>query len=146
MYAEGDQFLGVDAKGCLAVAKKYNPKLSFTNLTELLHSPIHEERMVALRVLRQRYPRATKTEQCRIYQFYLNHLTGINNWDLVDVSASAIIGEHLLRQSRRQLYRLAASPSLWRRRIAIVATYAFIREDEFTDTLANRGNTDERYP
>ena len=76
-------------------------------------------------------PRARRT----LAKFYLARRRRINNWDLVDSSAPHILGHHLLGADRTVLHRLARSNTLWDRRIAIIATAAFIREGEYRDTL-----------
>ena len=72
----------------------------------------------------------------RVYDFYMSRIKHVNNWDLVDTSAPAIVGGYLRDKSRKPLIRLAKSKSLWERRIAIVATQHFIRLGEFDETLA----------
>jgi 3-methyladenine DNA glycosylase AlkD len=114
--------------------------LSFYSLGEvrtLLYSRIHEERLVALLILAWRYSASNSREKEEIAKFYLDHIKQVNNWDLVDLSAPNILGAHLVdnRDDRRLLYRLAGSENVWERRIAILATYSFIRNGDFSDTL-----------
>jgi 3-methyladenine DNA glycosylase AlkD len=106
----------------------------------VLYSRIHEERLVALLILAWRYSSSassSREEKEEIVKFYLDHIKQVNNWDLVDLSAPAILGAHLVdsRDDRRLLYRLAKSKNVWERRIAIVATHHFIRNHDFSDTL-----------
>lgn len=82
-----------------------------------------------------KYPKAEKSEQKQIFNFYLAHTEHINNWDLVDISAPHIVGNYLLNKNRKILYQLAKSSSFWERRISIMATFAFIRNNDFNDTL-----------
>jgi len=103
---------------------------------KLLASRFHEERLFALFLLVDKYKRGTDEERSWIYQRYLANTQYINNWDLVDSSADKIIGAYLQQRSRKPLYRLAKSKSLWQRRIAIIATFHFIRQDDFIETLA----------
>jgi 3-methyladenine DNA glycosylase AlkD len=110
-------------------------ELSFDDTMALLREPWHEARLVALLLLIDRYERGTPTEQSAIFRAYLANAAYVNNWDLVDASAANIVGAHLATRSRARLDRLAQSKELWERRIAIVATYAFIRAGEFDDTL-----------
>jgi 3-methyladenine DNA glycosylase AlkD len=86
-------------------------------------------------ILTRQFDRAEESRRAEIYSFYLAHRAFINNWDLVDGSAPYIVGPHLLRRDRRQLYAFARSSSLWERRIAIVSTLYFIRQNDFQDTL-----------
>lgn len=133
-YGEGDQFLGITVPVQRQVAKKYKD-LTKKDLEQLLASPIHEERLVALVILQLQFEAAHEEAKEQIVHFYLNHTTRINNWDLVDISADKILGKFLLKGSRKILYNLAKSKLLWERRIAIVATFALIRDRQFEDTL-----------
>ena len=129
-YGEGDVFLGATVPQARKVAKSHH-SCDLDTVRELLHSKIHEERLVGLLILVHKYDSGEKG----IAEFYLEHLKHVNNWDLVDLTAPIILGGHLFSTSRSLLYRLARSKSLWERRIAIVATYYFIRSDDFGDTL-----------
>ena len=105
------------------------------DLALLLASDIHEHRLAALEILVAQYESGAESERKNIVQFYLANTRGINNWDLVDASASYILGEHLKTRSRRVLLRLVKSKSIWERRIAIVATLMLIRHGETADTF-----------
>lgn len=96
----------------------------------------HEERLLALLILTRQYPQADPQTRRRIYRLYLGHTRYINNWDLVDSSAEHIVGAHLYEGSRASLRRLARSRSLWERRIAMLATFYYIKKGEFEDALA----------
>lgn len=135
-YAEGDIFLGVPVPAQRAVAKQFYA-LSFDELDKLLVSPIHEHRFTALVILVRQFARANEQMQKRIFEFYLAHSKYINNWDLVDVSAPKIVGEYLWRTGEQKtlLAELGASRELWRRRIAVLATSAFIMREDFVPTL-----------
>src|SRR5262245_49248809 len=134
-YGEGDVFLGLKAAPMRSLAREYRG-LSLAEAQVLLDSPIHEDRSVALLILVDAVAKADAARQKSIYDFYLANTARVNNWDLVDVSASPIVGGYLAARSRRPLRRLARSASLWERRIAIVATHWFIRQRDFADTLA----------
>ena len=110
--------------------------LPLADLERLLASRFHEHRFVALEILVARYEKGAPAEQQEIFEFYLSHTAGINNWDLVDTSAPYIVGQHLLTRPRDMLYRLARSPVIWERRIAIVACLAFIRASQLDDVFA----------
>jgi 3-methyladenine DNA glycosylase AlkD len=135
-YGEGDKFLGVVVPDIRKVAKKYED-LSSGELTGLLNNEYHECRLCALLILVEAF-RKTKEEKKRkeIVDFYLSHTHRINNWDLVDLSAKDIVGEYLADKDRDILYKLADSSLLWDQRIAILATFAFIRRNDHTDILA----------
>jgi 3-methyladenine DNA glycosylase AlkD len=133
-YGEGDIFLGLRAAVMHGLAKEYRA-LPIEELVVLLQSPIHEDRLLALLIMVRQFARGDQAARKVLYELYLANTRYVNNWDLVDASAREIVGGHLAAGSRKPLDRLAASPSLWERRISIVATHYFIREGEFADTL-----------
>lgn len=133
-YAEGDVFLGLTVPQTRSIAKDCCG-LSLDDLAVLLESKYHEERLLALHVLVHQFERADDAGQKAIYDFYLEHRAGINNWDLVDTSAPRIVGGYLLTRPRAMLHKLAKSKNLWDRRIAIVATWWLIRARDFDDCL-----------
>lgn len=129
-YGEGDIFLGLTVPQSRSIAKLHQTA-DLDAVQELLRSRIHEERLVALLILVSKYDSGDK----RIFEFYLNNLRYVNNWDLVDLSAPCILGAHLFDRERSLLLKLARSEYLWQKRIAIVATLHFIRRDDFGDTI-----------
>lgn len=133
-YGEGDRFLGIKVPPLRMLAKRH-ADAGLDAVAALLASPYHEERMFALLLLMQFYQHAAQPEQVAAYDLYLAHTHRINNWDLVDVSAPHIVGRHLQDRPRKVLHELARSPMLWERRIAIVATFHFIRRNDFDDAL-----------
>jgi 3-methyladenine DNA glycosylase AlkD len=133
-YGEGDRFIGVATPDLRAVVRRH-AGLPLPGIVRLLASPVHEDRSAALLILCERYRGADEAERARLVRFYLAHTARVNNWDLVDISAPRILGDHLLERPRGVLTRLARSPNLWERRIAVVATYAFLRRGECDDTL-----------
>ncbi|MFA5142475.1 MAG: DNA alkylation repair protein [Candidatus Woesearchaeota archaeon] len=133
-YGYGDKFLGIVVPIQRKIAKKY-PDLMLDELQELILSKYHEFRLTALLVLINKYNKATIFNKRLAVEFYLGNTRFINNWDLVDLSASQILGDFLLDMKRDVLYELIKSKSLWDRRIAIIATFAFIRNNQFEDTL-----------
>ncbi len=133
-YGEGDIFLGVKVPEQRKVVSKFED-LSLKDLEELLNSKIHEYRMSALFILTERYEKEDEREKKKVFNFYLKNTKNINNWDLVDLSAPKIVGDYLLNKPRSVLYKLAKSNNLWERRIAIISTFTFIRNNEFRDTL-----------
>lgn len=132
-YGYGDVFWGLSVPEQRKIAQKYRD-LSFAQIKKLLGSKIHEVRLVALLILVSQFERH-KDKQGDIYDFYMNHLRHINNWDLVDLSAYKIAGEYLLNKNKNILYKLAKSRILWERRVAIVSTYAFIKNGDYKHTL-----------
>jgi 3-methyladenine DNA glycosylase AlkD len=127
-YGEGDIFLGISVPVLRKLAKEHQ-HITLADAVELLQSPLHEIRLLALLVMLLQYKRGT--DQTAIYRAYLANTHWINNWDLVDVTAEHIIGAHLFESNRQPLYKLARSKSLWERRIAIIATFYFIRRNQF---------------
>lgn len=134
-YGEGDCFIGVRVPDVRKTAKRFFRELTPAEVLPLLTDPVHECRLLALLLWTQQF--AKGDEACReaIVTLYLAHTDCINNWDLVDLSAYEIVGTYLLSRDRSLLDRLAAGPSLWEQRIAVVSTWAFIRRGEFDDTL-----------
>jgi 3-methyladenine DNA glycosylase AlkD len=133
-YGEGDVFLGIQVPALRKLARE-NGDLNEKGLQALLRSSLHEERMLSLLVLIQKYSRGTEEERKKLYELYLANTSFINNWDLVDVSAEHVVGHFLMKADKRPLYRLAKSKSVWERRIAILATFHFIKQNEFSETL-----------
>jgi len=133
-YGEGDIFLGIAVPEQRKIAKKYTD-LRLIDFQGLLRSKIHEERMTALFILIDQFQKAKGIARKRIYNFYFKNRKGVNNWDLVDLSADKIMGEYLLDKPKDILYKLARSSGLWDRRIAILSTFAFIKKSKFEDTL-----------
>ena len=134
-YGEGDVFIGVKVPKIRALVKEFW-KADESIVLQLLASAIHEERFLALMILVRLFEKGSEADRRRIFRLYLARTDRINNWDLVDLSAPNIVGEYLSDKSRRPLYRLVKSPSLWERRIAMLATFALIRRREFDDALA----------
>jgi 3-methyladenine DNA glycosylase AlkD len=133
-YGEGDKFLGLTVPAMRTVVRKYRG-LDDDAVLELLASPWHEDRLVAVLLLVEGYKRGDELRRGKVHRAYLANARWINNWDLVDCSAEYVIGAHLVADEIRLLERLARSKNLWERRIAIVATFHFIKRGEFRPTL-----------
>ena len=133
-YGEGDIFLGIRVPVLRKIAKKFR-RISLTEVSKLLESKFHEERLLSILMLVNLFKSGDEDDQELIYELYLDKTKFINNWDIVDISAGNIVGEFLFEKDKAPLYRLVFSENLWERRIAIVATFYFIRNDEFDDTL-----------
>ena len=133
-YGYGDIFLGVTMPDIRRIAKKFSQEISLQELTELIRNPIHEVRLCALIILVNKYK---KENSDKIYQYYMDHLTAINNWDLVDSSAPYIVGDYLYKHPEKSkiLLDFSNSNNLWVRRISIVSTLTFIKNNEFKKTL-----------
>lgn len=133
-YGEGDVFIGVRVPAQRQIANRFID-LPMRGCVSLLGSRVHEERLTALLILVAKFRRGDKKIQREIFDLYMLNRARVNNWDLVDTSAPQIVGSYLSERSRSPLYKLARSRSLWDRRIAIVATQAFIRETDLDDTF-----------
>ena len=133
-YGAGDVFVGVTVPEARRVARVYRD-LSLGEVEKLLKSEVHECRFVGLVIVSEQYKRAESARRGALVKFYLKHAKRVNNWDLVDTSAPRILGDYLLDHDRAILYKLAQSKNLWERRIAVVATLAFIMKGESADTL-----------
>jgi len=133
-YGEGDRFLGMRVPQVRALARVHRT-LDRGSLLELLRSPWHEERLLALLILVEQYRRGSHAERETIYRTYLENTRYINNWDLVDTSAEQIVGAYLDPACFEVLDQLARSVSIWERRIAIMATFGWIKQDTFGPTL-----------
>jgi 3-methyladenine DNA glycosylase AlkD len=137
-YGEGDVFHGIKIPVLRKLAKKYQD-MTCAEVEKLLTSKFHEGRMLALLLMMENYSKADDAGKKQIYTMYLRNTRFINNWDLVDVTAPHIVGRYLMDKSREPLYRLARSKMLWERRIAIIATFNYIRQNKFDDTLEIAG-------
>jgi 3-methyladenine DNA glycosylase AlkD len=136
-YGEGDVFIGLTVPQVRVIAKKYK-ELPLKDVEELLHNRIHEYRLTALFILCDQFKKTDEATKKTYFDFYLANTKWINNWDLIDLSARDIIGGYCInkKKERKILYTLARSESVWERRIAILATCAFFRKNDFTDTYA----------
>ncbi len=133
-YGEGDLFRGIRVPMLRKLAKEFQ-SLTLTETEELLRSSYHEDRLLALLILARACLRGDDAVKEAAFDLYLKNIQFINNWDLVDSSAPDIVGAFLRDKDRDVLYRLARSSNLWERRIAIIATFHFIRRGEFSETL-----------
>ena len=133
LYGEGDVLLGVRVPATRAIVKGFRD-LPLDEVDRLLDDSYHECRLAGVVLLVTRYAK----QPDEVVERYLAALRRgrVNNWDIVDASAAQILGRWLLERDRAPLDELAASPSLWHRRVAIVATHQFIRHGDASTTLA----------
>lgn len=133
-YGENDKFIGVSVPDQRKVVKLFH-EIPLPELQKLIKSDIHEHRLTALMILVNKYKKAKlESEKKVLIDFYLSNINQVNNWDLVDTSAS-ILGDYL-KNNPELLYKMAKSEKLWHQRIAVIATYVYIKNNEFADTLA----------
>lgn len=138
--ATKDIFRGISVPNSRVVAKKH-ADLKLTELEELITSPVHEERLIALFILVFQYQKGTEDKKTQIVEFFLKHTKYVNEWDLVDSSADRILGDYLIDQPKELLLKFAESKDWWERRIAIMATFQFIKvlkQEEWTFKIAEK--------
>lgn len=133
-YGEGDTFLGIKVPILRRVSKGFT-NLKLKEVEKLLHSKIHEHRLVALFILTNKFYSGDRDQKKEIFNLYIKNAKFVNNWDLVDLSAPKISGPYLLDKDRKILYKLAKSKNLWEKRIAIMSTCTFIINNDFMDTF-----------
>ena len=134
-YGEGDQFYGIRVPQVREVARQFNT-LSLERCVALLQSPYNEARLMALAILVRRFEKGDAATQEAVYTTFMSQRHRVNNWNLVDSSAPFISGPYLLNRNRAVLRKLAVSPVMWDRRIAVLSTFAFIRAKDLTETLS----------
>lgn len=139
-YGEGDKFLGITVPNIRKVIKDNLKNSNLIEAENLLKSDWHEVRLAGCILMVELYKLEKKKNisvvGCKdIYNSYLKNTDRINNWDLVDASCSYIVGDYLLGKDRGVLYKLAKSNNMWDRRIAIVSTFAFIKNKQSEDTF-----------
>lgn len=132
-YGEGDVFLGATVPQVRAVVKRFR-RLGFAEIDALLDDPEHEHRLAGVLLLAE----ASRRDPARAAERYLAAVRRgrVNNWDLVDASAEHVLGGWLADRDRSLLDELAASPSLWERRVAVLTTFHFIKRGDASTTLA----------
>lgn len=136
-YGAGDKFLGLRVPLQRSIAKKYFKELDFYEVEELQKSKYHEFRLIAVFILVYKYQRVkTDEEKKEIFDFYIKNRKYVNNWDIVDSSAGHIVGEYLKdKEDRSVLYELAESEVLWDNRIAIIANWNLVKDNQFEDLI-----------
>lgn len=135
-YGDGDIFIGVKVPEIRCVVKEYYKGISNEDIDYFLYSEIHEYRLFALLCLVMRFEKSKNdNEKKEIYSYYLDNTVYINNWDLVDLSCSRIVGMYLLDKSFKPLYSLVRSKSMWEQRIGIVSTSVFIKNRRYNEIL-----------
>lgn len=133
-YGEGDKFLGLTVPEQRSLAKKY-VDLDFESIKTLLDNEYHEFRLTGFFILVYKYQKSNQQSKKKIIDFYIENKHRGNNWDLIDCVADKLLGNHLLDKDKSILYELAKSESLWDRRISIITTFEFIKNNNFEDTL-----------
>lgn len=133
-YGEGDVFLGISVPEQRKLVVRYE-LLDLDAIQKLLKSKIHEERMVALLILIEKFRKSETLGKKEIFDFYLNNTENINNWDLVDLSAIKISGAYLIDKDKSIIFNLLRSMNVWRRRIGVLTTFYFIKFNQYDISL-----------
>lgn len=134
-YGENDVFIGVTVPQVRQIAKEFC-SLPFIEVQKLLNNKIHEIRLTGLLILVYKYQKTdAEKDKKAIYNFYIKNLKAVNNWDLVDTSTPNIVGNYLLDKNKQILYKLAGDKNLWKRRVSMLACFAFIKNRDFTDAI-----------
>ncbi len=139
-YGHGDEFIGVKVPKIRLVAKTF-ADLSLIEIKNLLDSPIHEDRLLAVILLRLQYEKSVKLNafetQKIIFKLYFKNKSRVNNWDLVDSSAPYLTGHYIFHNPKTQnkIFSLVHSKNMWDRRIALLSSFYFIRQLQFKPTI-----------
>jgi 3-methyladenine DNA glycosylase AlkD len=133
-YGEGDIFLGVKVPSIRKTAAKYS-SFPLNQLKELISSPYHEERLLALIILTKQFNKSNEEEKKKIVEFYLKNRKYINNWDLIDLSAPYILGPYFYDKDKSVLFDLIHNGNMWDKRIAVLAAFYFIKQNDFYTSL-----------
>ena len=135
-YAAGDRFLGIDMANQRRIAKENYASISFDELEELIKISIHEYRMTALMMLVYKFAASKKeSDKKAVFDFYIDHLDFVNNWDLVDTTAERIAGAYLLDKDKSVLVEMSKSRRLWRERLSLLASIHFVKHKDFATSL-----------
>lgn len=135
-YAAGDKFLGIDMANQRTIAKENFESIPLDDLSGLMKANIHEFRMTTLMMLNYKFAAAgSEEERSIVFDFYIDHLDYVNNWDLVDTTAEKILGVYLLKKDRSMLTEMAKSRRLWRERLALLASMHFVRNKDFSTSF-----------
>jgi 3-methyladenine DNA glycosylase AlkD len=131
-YGEGDVFLGIRVPDLRRAIRPFGA-LGLDEIDALLDDAEHEHRLAGALLLVRRYP----SDPEEVVGRYLAAVRRgrVNNWDLVDASSEFILGPWLADRDRGILHELAASPDVWERRVAVLATFEFIKHGDPSTTL-----------
>lgn len=134
-YGEGDIFVGLSMPQCRKIVKEFF-NISLQEKKELIKSKIHEERMIGLLMLVRALEKGDEKTKQEVFRLYIKSTKYINNWDLVDLTAPRIVGAFLYPSKNDSLLtQFAKSKNLWEKRIAVLATFWYIKNEEFSEPL-----------
>lgn len=135
-YGYGDKFLGIRVPFQRKIAHKYYKNISLDEIKKLMKNPYHEVRLTTLFILYLKYSKGDNKEKEEIVDIYLNNTKYINNWDLVDSSASYILGDYCYHNNREDiLIQLSNSNHLWEERISMISTFYYIDQNQYDLSL-----------
>lgn len=134
-YGEGDLFYGLKVPEVRKIVKLFYNDVSLDDIEDLIKNPYHEVRLCVLFIMVEKFKKASEKEKALLVKIYLNNLEYINNWDLVDSSASYILGEHWFNKDLNDLWKLARSGHIWSERISVLASFGFIKKCSYQTTL-----------
>lgn len=139
-YGEGDIFLGLTVPLQRKIAKKYFNDIELKEIKELIYSKYHEFRLTGFLILLFKYEKAlTRKEKTKYYEFALKNIFQFNNWDLVDVIVPKLIGDYIYNydkvEGKKLLLQFSKSSNLWVKRVSILATFYYIRQNSLNLTL-----------
>lgn len=125
---EVDTFVGIDLADIKIMVKELSNSISHHDFDFLMTHDYHEFRMIAISILVERSKTESINQLFDIYNRYINY---INNWDLVDVSAPAIVGRYVDETGQRQVIdSYIKSDYMWTNRVATVACLYLIKKGE----------------
>lgn len=133
-YGEGDKFIGLTTPESQKLVKEFI-NLPFKEIQKALDGKYHEERLIGLLILVDRYKKGSENDKKTCYNLFINNTRRINNWDLVDVTVDKVIGNYLEDKDKSILFKFAKSTLLWERRIAIMSTFYYIKKRDPKYTL-----------
>lgn len=134
-YGEGDLFYGLKVPDVRKIVNLFHKDANLDDVEKLIKNPYHEVRLCVLFIMVAKFKKASEKEKELLVKIYLNNIEYINNWDLVDSSASYILGEYWFDKDLDDLWKLARSGYLWSERVSILTTFGFIKKDSYQTTL-----------
>ena len=131
-----DHFIGVKNSVVNKLAGNFL-EMPIKELEKMLNNDIHEVRAGAISIMDQlsRKKRTPEERRKELFDLFMKKTDRVNNWDLTDLGCMYMTGCYLFDKDRKVLYDLVKSENFWERRIAIVSTCYFIRQNDTADTF-----------
>ena len=129
-----------DLGGARRVARAFGA-LDDGDVDALLRNEPYRPRLVAVLILVQRFRDGSEAERRDVLDRYLAAARSerIDTRELVDVSAEHIVGAWYLDRGTGPLFALAKSDIVWERRIALLATMAWVKRGDAVTPLEVAG-------